>query len=540
MPITIGQRLGSYEITASLGKGGMGEVYRARDSRLNRDVAIKVSAEKFSERFAREAKIIASLNHPGICTLHDVGPDYVVMELVDGRTLADRIEDGPLLLEEAAAIARQIADALEYAHEKGIVHRDLKPGNIMIPRRHREGAGFWPRKTGGTPLGGSENSPHANHARNAVGLILGTAAYMSPEQAKGMPRTSAGISGRWRGVYEMLTGERLFHGETTSETLAAVLHDNPQWEQVPPQAQKLLKRCLEKDRETDASHRRRDVSARGAEGSSPSASRRKSSCAKWLWPVRCVGDSSSRPAAWAPWRKANLQPVRFEVGPSDKMSFIPGGFMTVSPDGRWTAFAATGEDGKIRYWVRALASVEVRPLPGTEGLAQPPPPFWSPDSRFVAYAHGGKIKKSDITRGPPQVLCDIPPGALAAIGGAWNGNGVILIGSANGPLWRIPASGRSGHAGHRAGCGRGELLRWPQFLPDGKRFLYQRASNKPENIGVFVGSIDAKPAEQSLKPLLLTDARCSMRLRRAVAGVIWCSCATCRCSRSRSMPDARS
>src|SRR5262245_25081175 len=511
MPLLAGDKLGPYEILAPIGKGGMGEVYRARDSRLNRDVAVKVSAEKFSERFSRESKIIASLNHPGICTLHDVGADYVVMELVDGRTLADRIKEGPLPLEQAAAIGRQVAEALEFAHEKGVVHRDLKPGNIMIrPDGVIKVLDFGLAKTGGTPLVDSDNSPTLSMHETAAGVILGTAAYMSPEQAKGHAADKRGDIWSFGVVfYEMLTGERLFHGETTSETLAGVLKEEPQWDKVPPQAQKLLKRCLEKDPQKRLRHigdvmslleEPREAVLAPTGGS-------QSHARKWLWPaIAVLAIVAAALAVWAPWRKANLQPVRFEVGPSDKMSFIPGGFMTVSPDGRWTSFAATGEDGKIRYWVRALDSVEVRALPGTEGLAQPPPPFWSPDSRYVAYAHGGKIKKSDITGGPPQVLCDIPPGALAAIGGAWNRNGVILIGSGNGPLWRIPASGGTATPATAPDSGRGEFAhRWPQFLPDGKRFLYQRASNKDENTGVFVGSIDAKPAEQTLNPILLTE-----------------------------------
>jgi serine/threonine protein kinase len=227
----------------------MGEVYRARDTRLNRDVAIKVALERFSERFEREARVIASLNHPNIYTLYDVGPNYLVMELVEGPTLAERIHQGAIPFPEAVRIAMQIADALEAAHEKGVIHRDLKPGNVKIKS---DGAvkvlDFGLAKAGGNPMAASEDSPTLTIGETQAGVILGTVAYMAPEQAKGKPVDKrADIWSFGVVLYEMLTGKRLFNGETTTEVLAAVIEREPKWDREPVQTRPLLKRCLEKD-----------------------------------------------------------------------------------------------------------------------------------------------------------------------------------------------------------------------------------------------------------------------------------------------------
>jgi len=249
MSASPGSRLDHYEVIELIGKGGMGEVYRAKDTRLPRDAAIKISAENFNERFARETSIIAGLNHPNICTLYDVGPNYLVMELVEGPTLADRIKEGALSLAEASAIARQIADALEYAHEKSVIHRDIKPGNIKIrPDGVVKVLDFGLAKAGGTPVARPDQSPTMTVGETAAGMILGTAAYMSPEQAKGKEvdkRTDIYAFGIV--FYEMLSGTCPHKGDTLQETLASVLRDEPDLNRVPVQAHRLLKRCLEKD-----------------------------------------------------------------------------------------------------------------------------------------------------------------------------------------------------------------------------------------------------------------------------------------------------
>src|SRR5579864_6944986 len=238
MPLSVGDKLGPYEILAPIGAGGMGEVYRARDPRLDREVAIKVSAERFSERFEREAKVVASLNHPNICHLYDVGPNYLVMELVEGPTLAERIAKGPIPLDDALKIATQIVEALDAAHEKGITHRDLKPGNVKIrPDGTVKVLDFGLAKVAPARAGDSENSPTLSMAATQAGFILGTAGYMSPEQARGEPVDKrADIWAFGVVLHEMLTGKRVFEGKTVSDTLAAVLMKDPDLTLVPVKA----------------------------------------------------------------------------------------------------------------------------------------------------------------------------------------------------------------------------------------------------------------------------------------------------------------
>ena len=261
MPLRPNERLGPYEILEPIGKGGMGEVYRARDPRMGREVAIKISAEQFSERFAREVHAIASLNHPNVCTLHDVGPDYLVMELVEGPTLAERIADGPIPLEEALPIARQICDALEAAHDNGIVHRDLKPGNIKLrPDGTVKVLDFGLAKVGGTPTVQSDDSPTLTMAATQTGVLLGTAAYMAPEQARGKPIDKRADIWAFGVVFhEMLTGRRLFHGDDLTDTIAAVVREGRRQRCASPGSASPRKVSRERSAQAAARYQRRRV-----------------------------------------------------------------------------------------------------------------------------------------------------------------------------------------------------------------------------------------------------------------------------------------
>lgn len=506
-----GSRLDHYEIVALIGKGGMGEVYRAKDTRLPRDAAIKISTQEFSERFAREARIIAALNHPNISTLYDIGPNYLVMELVEGPTLGDRIKQGSLTLGEASAIARQIADALDYAHEKGVVHRDLKPGNIKIrPDGVVKVLDFGLAKVGGMPVAPSDESPTITIGQTQAGVILGTAAYMAPEQAKGKEVDKrADIYAFGLVFYEMLSGVRPHQGDTLQETMASVLKDEPDLSKVPAQAHRLLKRCLEKDPQKRLRHVGDVMSllddAPGGSGFQP-ATGASTPGKRWLWPAVAAGVvvvAGAALALWAPWRsQPNLTPVRFEVAESDKMRFFSGGAMSVSPDGHWMVFPATGEDGIRRYWLRSLDTVDARQLSGTEGAYVPA--AWSWDSRYVAFTSGNnQLKKVDIRGGPPQTVADLP-GALN--GAAWTREGLIVAGvsTANQPLFRVSASG--GVATPLTVLAQGERAhRFPQMLPDGRHFLYLRLSGDPNKMGIYAGSVDSKPEEQSQQRLLATN-----------------------------------
>jgi eukaryotic-like serine/threonine-protein kinase len=500
MSLSPGDKLGPYEILEPIGKGGMGDVYRARDTRLKRDVAVKICNAQFSERFEREARAIAALNHSNICHLYDVGPNYLVMELVEGPTLAERIKEGPIPLEEALAIARQVAAALEAAHDKGITHRDLKPGNIKI---RTDGVvkvlDFGLAKMGGTPTAQSEESPTLTMGETEQGMILGTASYMSPEQAKGKPVDQrSDIYAFGLVLYEMVTGKRLHRGETTTEVLASVIKDEPQWENVPAQLQLLLRRCLEKDPQKRLRHigdamalvDERVPAIQPAAAAQPA---KKS----WLWPSVAAGlvIAALGIAAWALWPKsaAPARATRFQVTLPEGVQFSQ--FVSLSPDGHKLVFNATGAQSGL--WIHDLDTLEWRKLAGTENGVSP---FWSPDSRFLAFGVANQLKKIEIAGGPPQILCDSP----ATVGsGAWNNEGAIVFGGFGaGPLRRVSAAGGVPVDVTTVDSTRGETFHsLPNFLPDGKHFLYLRFGT-PEVAGIYAGSLDAKPFEQSKQRIL--------------------------------------
>ena len=496
MKVSSGDRLGPYEIVSLLGTGGMGEVWQARDTRLQRDVAVKVSAEQFSERFEREARVIASLNHPNICTLHDVGPDYLVMELVEGPTLSDRLKEGALPLAEALEIARQIAHALEAAHEKGVTHRDLKPANIKItPDGRVKVLDFGLAKEVGTAAA-SVDSPTMTMSQTGVGMILGTAGYMSPEQAKGKPVDKrADIWAFGVVLYEMVTGERTFGGDTLTELLAAVLKEEPQWNRAPQNVQPLLKRCLEKDprkRLRDIGDAMFLVQDTHAAEAAPS----RSWFSSVAWGLAGVGLLSTAILAVIHFREkppAPLDPVRFQIASTD-LSNANDFYMPISPDGRKIAYTANSRDGMRRLWVRDMNALEPRMLAGTENAVSP---FWSPDSKYLAFGVGTSLKKADASgASPPQTLCE----ATNAVGiGAWNREGVIIFGARGaGPIQRVAASG--GIAVPVTALAAGDVFHtFPAFLPDGHHFIFLRAGNMR---GIYAGSLDTKQPEQPSKRIM--------------------------------------
>jgi serine/threonine protein kinase len=497
MALIVGTKLGSHEITGLLGKGGMGEVYRARDTKLDRDVAIKVLPEAFARdaarmtRFGREAKLLAALDHPNIAVVYGLedsgGTRALVMQLAEGPTLADRISKGPIPIEETLPIVRQIAEALEYAHEHGIIHRDLKPANVKVSTNDIVKLldfGLAKAMESEPSAESISDSPTLSRMATQAGVLLGTAAYMSPEQAKGkMVDRRADIWAFGCVVYEMLTGMMAFHGNTVTETLAAVIKEEPDWSRLPAatpmRVRVVLQRCLQKD----ARQRLRDIgdariSLDEVLSGAPEA-------------LSVAGEKSG----------ALSDLMRLEISLPDKLSVASTGAFAVSPDGRHLAFAGTGSDGSLRLWVRSLDSLDARPLYGSEANLFTPF-FWSPDSRFLAFQAGGKLKKIDINGGPAQLLCDTSD---FVVGGAWGRDELILFGQARGGIMRVRADGAAASPVTIPDPSRKEVGHvQPSLLPDGRHFTYLRWSQQPENLGIYAGSVDCKAEEQDLKRIAPT------------------------------------
>jgi eukaryotic-like serine/threonine-protein kinase len=490
MPLSAGDKLGPYEILAPIGAGGMAEVWKARDTRLDRIVALKVAKSEFSERFAGEARAIAALNHPHICQLYDVGPNYLVMEYVEGTPL-----NGPLPLEKAVEYAGQILDALDAAHKKGINHRDLKPANILITKQGIKLLDFGLAKQTG-PV--KETDATMIHGLTGQGQIVGTLQYMSPEQLHGKE-----VDGRSDlfsfgcVLYEMLTGKRAFEGASAASVIAAILEREPAPLNLSPPLERVIRTCLAKDPERrfqTALDLKRALNWAIEPQPDGIVIQRGS---RWWWVAVAAALALGAGAAWA---VAHLRqpvatvegPLRLEISPPEGGQFVFGtnlGGIALSPDGKVAAFVAT-VSGKTALWVRPLDSRTARLLPGTEGAGFP---FWSPDSKTIAFFAPGKLERVDLTGGTPLPICDVV--AATSLGGAWGEDGYIVAGTLTAGMFRVPAAGGTPSPLTALDASRDETAhRWPQVLPDG-RFLFEIQSAKLENIGVYATSL-AKPAER--------------------------------------------
>jgi eukaryotic-like serine/threonine-protein kinase len=494
MPLSAGNRLGPYEIMSRIGAGGMGEVYKARDPRLDRTVAIKVSQEKFSERFEREARAVAALNHPHICTLYDVGTDHLVMEYIEGAPLK-----GPLPLDRALKYAVQICDALDAAHQKRITHRDLKPGNILVTKAGIKLLDFGLAKQG---RGGEAAviDVTMTKALTGDGRIVGTLHYMSPEQLQGQeadPRSdifSFGVV-----LYEMLTGKQAFEGASPASVIAAILErEAPSVSSVAsPALDHVLRRCLAKDRE-NRWQSARDLKAElewiaTSESIAPRTVPRR---ALFPWIGGAVAGASIAGLATWGWRSTSLpaltRPIRFRLAPPEGARLervVIRQSLALSPAGGHLAMIATGEQGPM-VWVQRLDSLTPSPLQGTENAAIV---FWSPDGQTIGFWAGEKLKKIAAGGGTVLSICDLP-GASSA---TWNQDGTIVAGNIRHDLPSNVISVRSGS------ISPWKVLFWPKFLPDGKHLLYARADPK-------VGAYRAHVAELSTgleTTLMLSDTQ---------------------------------
>jgi Tol biopolymer transport system component len=533
--ISPNMRLGRYEIRSQLGSGGMGEVYLARDPKINRDVAIKVLPAAFSSdsgrlrRFEQEAQAVGALNHPNILSIYDVdtheGSPYLVSELLEGETLRQQLNGIPFPVRKALDYALQIAHGLAAAHEKGIVHRDLKPENVFVTKDGRvKILDFGIAKLIAPRDGAEADTELATRILNTEpGTVMGTVGYMSPEQVRGQQVDhrsdifSLGVI-----LYEMLSGKRAFRGQSPIETLNAILKEDPPElsesnGQINAALERIVMHCLEKSpglRFQSA----RDLafglealsglsSSRAMTAGLPLIAERPRNREGLAWIVAGVlllGLMAAMPFAIAHLRRApeDVRVLKLSLLPPEKANIAGAGLpsLALSPDGRRLAFSAVSE-GKNLLWVRALDSSSAHPLPGTELDSGVSSPFWSPDSRFIGYFAGGKLKKIDVSGGPPQTLCDASGGSR---GGTWNRDGVIVFASGPfGPLYRVAAAGGTPVAVTALDQSRSETAhRWPYFLPDGRHFIYFVRSAQPEIGGVYVGSLDAKETKRLLPSTL--------------------------------------
>jgi Tol biopolymer transport system component len=511
--LAAGSTLGPYKILAPLGAGGMGEVYRAHDSRLGRDVAIKVlsphlaATPEVRARFEREARTISQLNHPHICTLFDIGQqdgtDYLVMELLEGETLEHRLEKGPLPVAEVLTLGTQIADALDRAHRAGVVHRDLKPGNVMLTKAGAKLMDFGLARPVGVAAapGALTESPTVSRPLTAEGAIVGTFQYMAPEQLEG--KEADARSDLWAlgcVLYEMATGKRAFEGESRASLIAAIMEHEPRamtelQPLTPPTLEHVVKRCLAKDPDRrwqhagDLARELEWIAAAGSQTGAPASvaarrGRRERLVSGVVVAALSVALVSTMALLWAR-RPPAPGMARFSIA-------APAGATmqqdyAISPDGRWLVFSARDSAGVGRLWIRPLDSPLAQTLAGTDRAGMP---FWSPDSRFIAFFADGKLRKVPVAGGPAETICDAPD----ARGGTWSKDGVIVFAPlAIGPLARVSADGGEVVTVARPDSARGETaLRFPCFLPDGRHFLFVGLPGRQGQLDVYAGTLGSK------------------------------------------------
>jgi serine/threonine-protein kinase len=531
MPLNIGSRVGSYEIVAPIGAGGMGEVYRARDARLHRDVAVKILPEAFANdadrvaRLRREAQVLASLNHPNIGHIYgfeETPAPALVMELVEGPTLADIVRPA---LDQILSIARQITDALQAAHDHGVIHRDLKPSNIKVtPDGTVKVLDFGLAKpivpeTSGGLAGGVMDSPTVTSVGTGMGIILGTAAYMSPEQARGRPvdkRTDIWAFGCL--LYEMLTGRRAFEGDNVTDLLAGIVGRDPDFTLLPastPAAlRRLLRRCLERDvkrRLSDIADARLEIeealtapSSAGVPAGAPVAATPR---ARWLVAALAVVAAAAVATSaylWLSPRTAAQRPMRFVIAPpsGDPMyTESIGTQIAISPDGQYVVYV--GVRGAIQLYSRRIDQIDAQPIPGTTGARQP---FFSPDGKSIGFwsSAEGEIRRVSLTGGPVSPICKAPSGNL--YGASWGPDETIIFGSGN--LYRVSAAGGTPEVLAAPLTDQNEAeLRWPEILPDGKAVLFTAWGGTADRTRIAVLTV----ADKVRKPLIegATTARYS-------------------------------